>query len=171
MRERVVVTLGTFRGGKRFSIISVLTVSSLILSTIGVQPVRSQQGNSPKVKISVSDGVYTMGQADRGSMIFENGCSGCHVPEQFSDPFFLEAWAGPITDLFGFIRATMPEDSPGRFNVKEYTDILAYFFGLNGLPSGETELEADEESLGQIYIEPGDDAPPVDQIPDEAQSD
>lgn len=157
--------------GKWFSIISVLTVSSLILSTIGAQPARAQQGNSPKMKILVSDGVYTMDQADRGSMIFENGCSGCHVPEQFSDPFFLEAWAGPVTDLFGFIRATMPEDSPGRFNAKEYTDVLAYFFGLNNLPSGETELEADQESLGQIYIEPGDEAPLVDQIPDEDQSD
>ena len=131
MRARVVVTSRMFYVGKWFSIISVLTVSSLILSTIGAQPARAQQGNSPKVKISVSDGVYTMGQADRGSMIFENGCSGCHVPEQFSDPFFLEAWTGPVTDLFGFIRATMPEDSPGRFNAKEYADVLAYFFGLN----------------------------------------
>ena len=152
-------------------ILSVVTVGGILLLTMAVQPGRAQQGSPAVAMKSVRDGVYTAAQVDRGATTFEEGCSACHVPEQFADPLFMDAWTGPAADLFGFIRATMPEDSPGRLRPREYADILAYLFSLNGLPAGETEMKADLEALEQIRIEAAQEPTADGQVPGGARPD
>jgi hypothetical protein len=48
---------------------------------------------------------------------------------------------------------TMPQDNPGSLAPQEYADILAFFFQLNGFPSGSRELPGDQDALGAIMIE------------------
>ena len=48
----------------------------------------------------------------------------------------------------------MPEDDPGSLRPEEYLAVLAYIFSVYGLPSGDAELAADQESLEAITIVP-----------------
>lgn len=101
---------------------------------------------------SVQAGVYTDAQADRGEKLFSEACIVCHQPEEFSDGGYMDGWSEQnVNDFVEFVRSTMPEDNPGRLKRREYIDIITYFFKLNGLPTGENELE--REALRQIQIE------------------
>jgi hypothetical protein len=46
----------------------------------------------------------------------------------------------------------MPEDDPGSLNPADYAAVLAYIFEAYGLPSGDTALPTDEETLEAITI-------------------
>ena len=48
---------------------------------------------------------------------------------------------------------TMPEDNPGSLRSAEYAAIIAYFFELNGIPAGDTEMDSDISALENIVIE------------------
>jgi cytochrome c len=101
---------------------------------------------------SVQAGVYTDAQAERGEKFFGEACMVCHQPEEFSDGGYMEGWSGQsVNDFVEFVRSTMPEDNPGRLKRREYIDIISYFFKLNGLPAGETDLEP--KTLRGIQIE------------------
>ena len=101
---------------------------------------------------SVQAGVYTDAQAERGEKFFGEACMVCHQPEEFSNGGYMEGWSGQsVNDFVEFVRSTMPEDNPGRLKRREYIDIIAYFFKLNGLPTGENDLE--RQSLRGIQIE------------------
>jgi hypothetical protein len=45
----------------------------------------------------------------------------------------------------------MPQDNPGSLKRKEYVDVVAYLFRLNGLPAGDAEM--DVSSVKRIRIE------------------
>jgi mono/diheme cytochrome c family protein len=103
---------------------------------------------------SVLDGVYTEAQAERGQRIYEQECSLCHGPQEFSGPAFLLTWNGqPVGALFMHIRMTMPQDNPGHLRVTEYADVIAYMLKLNTFPTGENELPSDVETLTRIRID------------------
>ena len=48
---------------------------------------------------------------------------------------------------------TMPEDNPGSLRSAEYAAIIAYFFELNGIPMGDTEMDSDISALENVVIE------------------
>ncbi len=101
---------------------------------------------------SVQSGVYTEDQAERGLKVFEGTCLACHEPDRFGDGTYIDSWSGQTAhDLIEQIRATMPEDSPGSLKRMEYVDVVAYFFRLNGLPPGDSEMDVD--SVKRIKIE------------------
>lgn len=101
---------------------------------------------------SVQIGVYTEEQAARGAAIFEKTCVACHEPAEFGDGAYIEGWSGQTAhDLIEHIRATMPQDNPGSLKRKEYVDVVAYLFRMNGLPTGDAEM--DVNSVKQIRIE------------------
>ena len=128
---------------------------AILLLALAVQPGRAQGTEAaPTALTSVHDGVFTAEQADRGAQVFEQGCGRCHQPEQFMGPGFMGAWAGQTADvLFELIRTTMPEDNPSSLRRKEYTDILAFLFRLNGMPAGETALPGTARKLKLIRID------------------
>ena len=96
---------------------------------------------------------FSPAQADRGAGLFEDVCGACHQPEDFTETF-LESWAGQsVGALFGEIRETMPEDSPGSLRSSEYAAVIAYLFRLNGLPEGEEDLPAARRGMDTILIE------------------
>jgi mono/diheme cytochrome c family protein len=103
--------------------------------------------------ISVRQGVYTEEQARRGAVVYERACGACHMQEYFTGSF-LDSWNGaPASMLFELFRTTMPEDRPGGLDRREYADVLAYIFKLNGLPHGQRELPPRLAALERIVIE------------------
>lgn len=101
---------------------------------------------------SVQAGVYNDEQAGRGEKVFSTVCLVCHQPAEFGGGGYMEGWSGQtVNDFVEFIRSTMPEDNPGRLKRRQYIDVVAYLFQLNGVPTGESEME--REMLKQIQIE------------------
>ena len=103
---------------------------------------------------TVSAGVYTAAQADRGQMQYEETCAACHETSQFTGNDFAGSWGGKsLFDLFDKVKTTMPEDNPGSLKPQQYADIIGYFLKLNKFPAGETELKGDAEALKGILID------------------
>ena len=106
------------------------------------------------ITTSLLDGVYSASQAERGRAVFDEVCAACHMPDEFSSNGMLVGWDGQtVNDLFEVVSAIMPEDNPGSLRRSEYVDVLAYFFSLNSLPSGEIDMKDDEDSLMKIRIQ------------------
>ena len=63
------------------------------------------------------------------------------------------AWHNqPVAALFDVIRKKMPEDRPGALRSREYADLLAFIFELNGYPSGATKLDYKDDAMSRIRI-------------------
>ena len=102
-------------------------------------------------------GPYTAAQAARGEETFEEACSSCHTPSEFSGAGFIRSWSGsPISQLVGLIAQTMPGDDPGSLGRQQYVEVVAYVLALNDIPAGATELPTDAAALARLRIE----APP-----------
>lgn len=105
---------------------------------------------------TVLDGVYTAGQAQRGSAVYETSCAGCHEGldadgPQLTGTVFLDRWREEkLEPLFTFIKTRMPGNLPGSLEDRAYADIMAYILQINGLPAGEKELSAD--MVGRIQL-------------------
>ena len=119
---------------------------------------------------SISSGVYTEAQADRGAYTYPVACGKCHGflldgapddPDMFSTPpiggpKFLRNWSGrSLGALFEYSRTTMPANNPGFLGDQEFADVLAYMLQQSGAPAGDLELRPDLERLGRIVIESG----------------
>jgi S-disulfanyl-L-cysteine oxidoreductase SoxD len=107
---------------------------------------------------TVRQGVYAENQAKRGEPIYKDRCSSCHgemLQGRLGPPLtgndFINDWAKqPLSELYGKIRNTMPQDNPGKLTAQETADILAYILQIGKFPAGRGELSADEAILKQI---------------------
>ena len=110
---------------------------------------------------SVWDGVYTEAQANEGAALFEQQCIACHSDQpgvlsghgpspSIVGQDFLYNWTdASVADLFDVIRQTMPQAAPNSLAAQQYADITAYLLKLNGFPSGDKRLLADDWLLLQ----------------------
>jgi mono/diheme cytochrome c family protein len=118
---------------------------------------------------TIWDGVYTEAQAERGAPVYQSACALCHGrrldgaaadPDQRPSPplaraRFLRVWEGnSLGSLYGYTRATMPQQNPGQLSDEQYVDVIAYMLQASDAPPGETELTPDLAALGSIVIEP-----------------
>jgi mono/diheme cytochrome c family protein len=104
--------------------------------------------------ITTQTGVYTAEQAAAGERVYSTTCVACHTSDSYTNPAFLAKWDGrPLSELFGLISETMPEDIPASLTPKEYTDVLAYLLKINRMPDGKRELPADAEKLKAIRFQ------------------
>jgi aldose sugar dehydrogenase len=119
---------------------------------------------------SVSDGVYTPPQAERGRAVYADRCASCHgakldggdeAPSLKGQPFVGKWHDHSVDELFERIRTTMPADRPGTLTRQENADILACIFAANDFPAGGGELSSQTDALKQIKI----DAPAAGQFP------
>ncbi len=102
---------------------------------------------------STREGVYTVEQAQRGKEIMRDVCAECHMDDEFMGTF-IKSWAGAsVGDLFEEVSTKMPEDRPGSLRPRQYAQVLAYIFQLNGLPAGEVPMSSGIEELKEIIIE------------------
>jgi len=104
--------------------------------------------------ISISTGVYSADQAERGEQTFANNCAGCHATSKFTESAFHKAWNGKtLFDLYDLVSETMPEDFPGALSPAEYAEALAYILKLNRAPAGEADLPPDPAALRNIRLD------------------
>ena len=105
------------------------------------------------VQRSITEGVYSAEQAKRGRVTFDAECTNCHDTGKFTDPKFMEHFAGqPLKSLFDTVK-TMPEDNPGSLRAQEYADILSFFLELNGFPAGADDLKGTDEVMTAVRME------------------
>jgi mono/diheme cytochrome c family protein len=118
-------------------------------SVLGAATVTAQDGER-----TIRDRVYSAPQAARGERLFESICMNCHEITEFTAAGgYLEGVEGkPLWETFEYIWSDMPEDDPGSLAPAEYAAVLAYIFSIYGVPSGDTDLPVDRESLERITI-------------------
>ncbi len=103
--------------------------------------------------VNTTHGVFSEEQATRGEDVFYNICAECHFEEDFGGPF-IQSWVGAsVKDLLDEIVATMPEDNPGGLPSEQYVDVITYMFKINGLPTGEDELTAEDLEAVEIEVD------------------
>ena len=114
-------------------------------------------GQAPPVR-SITQGVYSVGQAARGQQLYKAQCASCHgsAMEGTSGPplvgeSFLSNWsAQPLARLVDKIQKTMPFNLPGSLSRSQSTDLAAYVLEAGKFPAGPAELS--EAALGQIVF-------------------
>jgi hypothetical protein len=125
----------------------------LAWSGAGASTAHAQVPDNTDARPSTQDGIYTREQARRGEELLRDECSACHMNAWFEGSF-LQAWNGATVGmLYERIRSTMPEDQPSGLENREYADMLAFIFELNGIPSGEEELASRKNELDKILIQ------------------
>jgi len=103
--------------------------------------------------VTTLEGVFTDGQVERGEGVFKDACLACHDTFEFVESGYMNSWAGqPMLGLYEYVSTMMPDDNPGSLRKREYAEVFAYLFHLNGMPTGETRLEGDAEVLRRIII-------------------
>ena len=115
---------------------------------------------------TVWSGIYTAGQAARGSAAFNTHCRNCHGADlrggegsALVDAAFMLHWSGrTVAELFEYVRRGMPEDAASTVSDEEKLDILAFIFDRNGFPAGSGPLTAEVLGGARILIE-GKDGP------------
>jgi mono/diheme cytochrome c family protein len=126
-----------------------LSLSLVVIAT----PVRGQDSVAAGPR-SVSSGVFTVDQADRGRASHRTNCTSCHSSSKYVGQDFAALYlGGTVFDMLDKIRTTMPDDNPGALPIQDYVDIIAYILNINGYPRGAVELPADEAALKSLKID------------------
>ena len=105
---------------------------------------------------SVTEGVYSAGQAARGQQIYQAQCAECHgnamegtIGPPLAGESFLSNWsARPLANLVDKVQKTMPFNLPGSLSRQQSTDLAAYILQAGKFPAGQVELS--DAMLAQI---------------------
>ena len=104
-------------------------------------------------------GVYSDAQAARGEALYADNCSYCHLvdltggdlaPTLTAAPFIAKWASRPLSDVFDYMRVSMPLNSPGGLSTQQNADILAFLLKKSGYPAGVTDLPAQTASLKSV---------------------
>lgn len=106
----------------------------------------------------VAPAAFTAAQADAGSALYSQTCSGCHgtdfqgsgdAPPLAGDDFMLQWHSKPVSDLIDRIRQTMPPTSPGSLTRTDAQNAAAYILQQNGAKPGAEPLTS-SVTIGSI---------------------
>ena len=97
---------------------------------------------------SVTEGVYSGGQAARGQQIYQVQCLECHgkamegtIGPPLAGESFLSNWsARPLAALVDKIQKTMPFNLPATLSRQQSADLAAYMLQAGKFPAGQVEL-------------------------------
>lgn len=139
-------------------IVGLAAAGAVIVAFAGVLA----QGSEAAAGRTVWEGVYTEEQAARGQKVVLETCSLCHgeamrggggVPSAVG-PEFMFNWNGkPVSELFVYLKTTMPPTAPGSLSDRQYADAMAALFKHNGFPASATaEIPTDPEALADVVI-------------------
>jgi mono/diheme cytochrome c family protein len=105
---------------------------------------------------------FTQEQADRGHAIYRRNCQDCHGANlndgefggaPLNGQYFARHWGnGSVAALYGFMRAKMPPDRPGKLNPQTYADLTAFLLAKNGYQPTQTELPPDPEAQAHMDL-------------------
>ncbi len=107
---------------------------------------------------TVSDGVFTAEQAQRGQALYKAQCVTCHgeklegkVGPMLAGEGFVAAWGGrSLAELVDKIQFTMPLEAPNSLNRQQAVDIAAYMLQAGGSKAGQTALN--DAALTQVMF-------------------
>jgi mono/diheme cytochrome c family protein len=107
---------------------------------------------------SITQGVYSAGQAARGQQLYKAQCAACHgnalegtVGAPLAGESFLSNWsARSLANLVDKIQKTMPFEQPGTLTRPQATDLTAYILEAGKFPAGQAELS--EAALAQTVF-------------------
>lgn len=119
---------------------------------LALRPVASLDAQT----ISVSAGVYSTAQADRGQQLYAKQCAQCHgkalegtIGTPLVGDSFLANWSTrPLANFVEKIQKTMPFERPGSLTREQSIDLGAYILQAAKFPAGQAELN--EAALGRI---------------------
>lgn len=105
---------------------------------------------------------FTQEQADRGHAVYRRACQDCHGANlndgefggaPLTGQYFVRHWgSGNVAALYGYMRAKMPPDRPGKLNPQTYADLTAFLLDKNGYAPARAELPPDPEAQGQMNL-------------------
>jgi alcohol dehydrogenase (cytochrome c) len=102
---------------------------------------------------STQSGVYTDEQAAQGKDIYALQCLSCHPGDHTGDQF-RKHWGGKLlSNLYGLMVETMPQDNAGSLPREDYVRVIAYLLKANGMPAGDTPLPDDSLALAKIRLD------------------
>ena len=128
--------------------LSICLASVALAVTIAASALQAQDRDTI---VSIWNGVYTTGQAERGKATFDLNCSRCHNsdlsgsdrgPTLVGDKFLSNWMDGSLEAIFSLIRDSMPQGNASTVTENSKMDVLAYILQRNGFPPGATELTA-----------------------------
>jgi mono/diheme cytochrome c family protein len=107
---------------------------------------------------SVTEGVYSGGQAARGQQIYQVQCAECHgktmegtIGPPLAGESFLSNWsARPLANLVDKIQKTMPFNLPGSLSRQQSADLAAYVLQEGKFPAGQVDLS--DATLAQVVF-------------------
>ena len=118
--------------------------------------VESSAVSAPRSKAdepNTTDGIYSEAQAARGRQVFEQICTECHVPADWTQTAFLERWEeASVFRLWYWIYERMPHGNPGSLTREQVTDALTYIFELTACRPAQDELADDDDSIDDYWI-------------------
>jgi len=131
-------------------------VGAMVLAGLAIPLSRAAGGRT------VWDGIYTDAQAERGQKVILETCSLCHgeamrggggVPSAVGPEFMFNWNEKTVTQLFVYLKTTMPPTAPGSLPDQKIADAMAALFKHNGFPaSAEAEIPADPGALADVAI-------------------
>jgi mono/diheme cytochrome c family protein len=133
-----------------------IAATILIGATLAARALQAQGSPpvTPPAAGSTLAGVYSEAQATRGETVYKSTCLECHVPGDYTgDAFKSKFVGGTAFDMWELIRSTMPQNNPSSLTNEQYTDVVAYLFKLNELPTRSADLPANKDSLKAIKVE------------------
>ena len=115
----------------------------------------SRAGHAQQLR-SVTEGVYSAGQAARGQQIYKDQCAGCHgnamegtIGPPLAGATLLSNWsARPLANFVDKIQKTMPFNLPESLSRQQSIDLAAYILETAKFPAGRAELS--DAMLAQI---------------------
>mgnify|MGYP002877962810 CR=1 FL=1 len=88
---------------------------------------------------SLSSGIYSEPQAERGADLYVVHCAHCHLPGFYTNVDV--AWNGmSVLDFYYKVSGSMPADNPRNLSQSEYLNIVAWVLAVNGYPSGNSPM-------------------------------
>ncbi len=138
---------------------AVVILGGIVAIAACAATVGARETGAAQQALSVWDGIYTEGQANRGEPLYASECASCHGPNleggetapTLMGGEFTWNWTGlSVGDLFERLRVSMPQGTPGAVSRQQKADILAFVLSKNEFPAGETELANRTEFLAEI---------------------
>lgn len=109
---------------------------------------------------SLSSGVFTEAQAQRGADVYQQQCAMCHGANLRGTPggpaiaggLFDLTWGDQtVGDLYTYVHGNMPPGRAGSLDNQTYVDVVTHILSVNGYPAGDAELTVDHD-LDSIVI-------------------
>jgi mono/diheme cytochrome c family protein len=120
------------------------------------------QATAPAAVAASAPVTFTQEQADRGHAAYRRNCQDCHGINLNDGEFggaplnglyFSRHWGnGSVAALYGFMRAKMPPDRPGKLNPQTYADLTAFLLAKNGYQPAQSELPPDTEAQEHMNL-------------------